>query len=106
MTLLVQHIGPALYFADLPLDAIVAWVAVVLLSPILGVAQCETGLPAAPAGATLADKAGRLADRICNSPRLVPADAFLRDINSLHATVQAAATALALAIGGLVCYTP
>ena len=93
-----------LYFAfvDLPPDAVAAIVACILTVPVgsEGTAKFATSLPAAAAGTILADKAGRLADRIRSSPCPVPADAFLRDINSLHAAVEAVSAMLAPGIGG------
>eukprot|EP01052_Picozoa_sp_SAG31_P010644 SAG31_NODE_588_length_13820_cov_47.352452_6_plen_469_part_00 len=88
-------IGSVLYFADLPTDAVAAGVLSLLFVCMLAPVGPTLVLPTQVSSAILADKATRLANRIQNSPRPVPADAFLRDINSLHAAVQAASTALA-----------
>jgi hypothetical protein len=58
---LIQSValGSSLYFADLPPDIIVAWVAGVLTSPIIGVTQFANKLPAAaPARSSLTRPAG------------------------------------------------
>jgi hypothetical protein len=98
--LLIQSLNAALlYVADWPPVAVAALVGGTL-SIVLSEAAVNLGqLPAAVAGAICADKAGRLADRIRSSPRPVPFDAFLRDINSLHDAVEDAAATLAPGIG-------
>jgi hypothetical protein len=72
------QVAASVYFAaDPPPDAVLAGALAALLSPVVGVGDLGTALPASIAGAILADKADRLAERIRGSPHPVRCGATL-----------------------------